>query len=96
MANNLTGCKNIEYICFLLEENSPQLVIEGVDFLSEQAIKTIQNRFEKEEKFINEAIQNSDDMNKKFVTYLENRQLNLVKAIEGEKPKEALTEGLKS
>ena len=44
----MENCKNKEYVALLLEENLENLTISGIDFLSEEAVKKVQEMLEKE------------------------------------------------
>lgn len=44
----MDNCRNKEYVALLLEENLENLTISGVDFLSEEAVKKVQEMLEKE------------------------------------------------
>jgi hypothetical protein len=73
---NLTdveNCKNIEYICALLEYEFPNLQIIGVDFKSEVAIEKAKEKLDKEDKLLNEKFNVFDDKNKKFLQYFQQR-----------------------
>lgn len=46
---NLINAKNKEYIAILLEEHLENLVVDGVDHLSEDSLKSTEQKFMSEE-----------------------------------------------
>ena len=67
---NVKSCKNIEYICVLLEDYMPELTIEGVDFKSDASISRVEKRMGKIIQDKEELLDILNDQQKQYATSL--------------------------
>jgi hypothetical protein len=52
----MINCKNKEYVAFLLDEHLENLVISGFDYLTEEAVKKVQEMIARENSEIEKTL----------------------------------------